>query len=106
MGKDCKSCESGKIGHFKSFWATSVGKDWKSCELGKIGYSKSFGGTLVVHFCQLSLLRLLSQSSEVEHNPKMSISIFDDLGGLFCILVNFHCSDRSANHQKLNVIQK
>ena len=36
----------------------------------------------------------------------MSISFFDDLRGLFCILVDFHWSDRSANHQKLNVIQK
>ena len=36
----------------------------------------------------------------------MSISFFDDLGGLFfCISVTFHCSDHWANHQKLNVIQ-
>ena len=35
-----------------------------------------------MHFGQLSLLRLLGWSSEVEHNPKMGISIFDDLGGL------------------------
>ena len=36
----------------------------------------------------------------------MSISFFDDLGGLFHILVNFCHLDRSTNHQKLNVIQK
>ena len=30
-----------------------------------------------------SLLGSLGQSSEVEHYPKMSISFFDDLGGLF-----------------------
>ena len=34
------------------------------------------------HFDQISSLRSLGQSSEVECNPKMSISMFDDLGGL------------------------
>ena len=36
----------------------------------------------------------------------MSISFFDDLGGLFHILVNFCHWDHSSDHQKLNVIQK
>ena len=37
-----------------------------------------------MHFSQLSLLRSLGQSLEVEGNPKMNISFFiDDLGGLF-----------------------
>ena len=36
----------------------------------------------------------------------MSISVFDDLGGLFHILVNFCHLDCSSDHQKLNVIQK
>ena len=31
---------------------------------------------ILLHFWQLSLLRCLSQSSEVESNPKMSISCF------------------------------
>ena len=35
-----------------------------------------------LHFDQLSSLGLLGQSSEVECNPKMSISLFDDLGPL------------------------
>ena len=35
-----------------------------------------------------------------------TISFVDDLGGLFCILVNLHHSDCSANHEKLNIIQK
>ena len=61
---------------------------------------------LFLHFGQLSLCRSLSQSSEVKSNPKMSISFFDDLGGLFCIPVDFHSSDRSVDHQKLNIIQK
>ena len=42
MGKDWKSCESGEIGRFESFWATLVGKDCKSCKLGEIGHSESF----------------------------------------------------------------
>ena len=42
MGKHWKSFKSDKIGHSKSFLATSVGKDWKSCELGKISHSESF----------------------------------------------------------------
>ena len=63
-------------------------------------------GGLFLHFGQLSSLGSLSRSSEVEHSPKMSISFFDDLGGLFDILVDFCHSDHSAYHQKLNVIQK
>ena len=62
---------------------------------------------IFLHFGRCSLLRSLGQSSEVEHNPKMNILFFDHLGGLFlffCILVNIHHSDCSANHQKLNVI--
>ena len=35
-----------------------------------------------------------------------TISFVDDLGGLFCILVDFHCLDHLANHEKLNIIQK
>ena len=63
-------------------------------------------GGLLSHFGRLSLLRLLSQSSEVERNPKMSILSYDDLGGLFFhISVNFRHSDLSADHQKLNIIQ-
>ena len=33
-------------------------------------------------------------------------SFVNDLGGLFCILVNLHHSDRLADHEKLNIIQK
>ena len=62
-------------------------------------------GGILPHFGQLSLLGLLSQSSEVERNPKMSISFYDDLGALFHISVEFRRSDHSADHQKLNVIQ-
>ena len=54
-------------------------------------------------------LRLLSWSSEAEHNPKTNILFFDDLGGLFHFfygLVDVFCSDRLADHQKLNIIQK
>ena len=40
-----------------------------------------------------------SQSSEVECNPKMSIS-------LFWLEMGFSPSTSKANHQKLNVIQK
>ena len=58
-------------------------------------------GPFFLHFGWLLLLRLLSQSSEVECIPEMSISFCDDLGGLFCILVDFHHSDCLANHQKL-----
>ena len=36
----------------------------------------------------------------------MSISFFDDLGVLFCILVNFCCLDHLVDHQKLNIIYK
>ena len=57
-------------------------------------------------FGQHFLLGLLSRSSEVERNPKMNILFFDVLGGLFCVLVNVICSDRSADHQKLNAIEK
>ena len=39
-----------------------------------------------LHFGQSFLLRSLSQSSEVERNPKTNILFFDDLGGLFCFL--------------------
>ena len=35
-----------------------------------------------------------------------TISFVDDLGAFFHILVDVHHSDRLANHQKLNVIQK
>ena len=34
------------------------------------------------------------------------ISFVDDLGDLFCILVNLHHSDHSGDHEKLNIIQK
>ena len=37
----------------------------------------------ILHFGRCLPLRLLSRSSEVEHNLKPSISFFDDLGGLF-----------------------
>ena len=49
---------------------------------------------------------LTGKSQQHNSNPKMSISFFDDVGGLFCILVDFHHSDHSANHQKLNVTKK
>ena len=62
-------------------------------------------GGLLPHFGRLSSLELLSQSSEVERNPKMSISSYDDLRGLFHISVEFYHSNRSADHQKLNIIQ-
>ena len=39
-----------------------------------------------MHFSRRFLLGSLSQSSEVEHNPKMNILFFDNLGGLFCFL--------------------
>ena len=111
---------------------------------------------ILLHFWQLSLLRWLGQSSEVESNQKMNISCFGVtfmvgdmlkcpptmnvapknkmlIFGLcltsdgqpsnlsykscknwktmaaksfYCISGNFHCSDDSANHQKLKVIQK
>ena len=38
-------------------------------------------------FGQHFLLGLLSRSSEVEHNPKMNILFFNDLGGLFHFFV-------------------
>ena len=38
---------------------------------------------MFLHFSQCLSLRLLGRSSEVERNPKMNISFFDDLGGLF-----------------------
>ena len=63
-------------------------------------------GGLLSHFGQLLFLGLLSQSSEVEHNPKTSISSYEDLGAFFHISVDFCHSDRSADHQKLNIIQK
>ena len=60
MGKDLKSCKSGKIGHSEPLWWEKIGKvanqvklaiashseplqwgkDWKSCESGEIGHSK------------------------------------------------------------------
>ena len=70
-----------------------------------ISFSDDLGG-LLSHFSQLSSLGSLGQSSEVERNPKMNISFFDDLGALFSILVNFHYSHHSADHHKLNIIQK
>ena len=70
-----------------------------------ISFFDDLGG-LFLHFCQLLSLRSLGQSSEVESNPKTSISFFDDVGGLFSHPVNFCHSDRSSDHQKLNVIQK
>ena len=41
-------------------------------------------GAFFIFFCfgQRYLLRSLGRSSEVEHNPKMNILFFDDLGGL------------------------
>ena len=54
-----------------------------------------------MHFGRLLLLWFLSQSSEVESNPKMSISFFDDLGGPFCILVDFCHSDCSAKSSEV-----
>ena len=39
--------------------------------------------TIFLHFVQISSFSLLSQSSEVERNPKMSISFFDDLMAIF-----------------------
>ena len=42
----------------------------------------------------------------VEHNSRMSISVFDNLVAIFYILGNFHHLDHSANHQKVNIIQK
>ena len=59
-----------------------------------------FGGKrgLFSHFSQLSSLRWLGQSSEVECNPKLSISFFDDLGGLF-----LHFSQLSSLSQSLEV---
>ena len=54
-----------------------------------ISFFDDFGG-LFLHLGCLSSLRLLGQSSEVEHNSKTSISFFDDLGGLFFyILLDF-----------------
>ena len=62
-----------------------------------------------LHFSQLLLLWSLGQSSEVECNPKTSILFFNDIGGLFsfcCFLVDVHCWNHLADHQKLNIIQK
>ena len=47
-----------------------------------ISFFDDLGG-LFLHFGHLLLLGSLGQSSEVEHNIKMSFSFFDDLGGLF-----------------------
>ena len=44
-----------------------------------------------------------SQSSEVEHDPKMSISFFFGWRG---VVAGVSPSTSPANHQKLNVIQK
>ena len=64
-----------------------------------------FGSHFFLHFGWLLSLGSLSQSSEVEHNPKTNISIFDDLvATFFAFWVTGH-SDHSADHQKLNVIQ-
>ena len=63
-------------------------------------------GGLLSHFSWLSLLRLLSQLSEVEHNPKTSIHLMMTKGAFFCISVTVRRLDHSADHQKLNVIQK
>ena len=50
---------------------------------------------------------IVTPSSEVERNPKMNISFFDNMVAIFFhISGDFHHSDCSADHQKLNVIQK
>ena len=63
-----------------------------------------FGGHFS-HFRWLLLLRSLSRSSEIECNPKTSILFFWWFGSHF-FTFQFHRLDCSANHQKLNVIQK
>ena len=51
-------------------------------------FSMTWGAFFIfLHFGQHFLPRLLGQSSEVEHNPKMNILFFDDLGGLFQFFV-------------------
>ena len=58
---------------------------------------------IFLHFGQRVLLGSLSQSSEVERNPKMNISFFGlERGGRW----GSSPSTSTANHQKLNVIQK
>ena len=66
---------------------------------------------LLLVFCQSSACLLLvfywSSGSLLVDHQKMNILFFDDLGGhFFCISVTVHNSDHSADHQKLNVIQK
>ena len=63
-------------------------------------------GDILPHFSRLSLLRLLSQSSEVERNPKMNISSYDDLGSLFPHFSRILSLWPLADHQKLSIIQK
>ena len=45
-------------------------------------------------------------TSKITPAKPTTISFVDDLGGLFGILVDFHHSDYSADHEKLNIIQK
>ena len=64
-------------------------------------------GDLFLHFGQLSLAKIAWLIIRSWKESKMSIWFFDDLEGLFLhFAVDFCHSDYSANHQKLNIIQK
>ena len=63
-------------------------------------------GPFFAFFGWLLLLRLLSQSSEVESNPKMSIWFLMTYGAFFTFWLTFVAQIAQLNHQKLNVIQK
>ena len=63
-------------------------------------------GSHFIAFWVTFVARITWQPSEVECNPKINISLFVQFGGhFFFILGDFHHSDHSVNHQKLNIIQ-
>ena len=95
------------------FWQSSAGLltvfCWSSTGLLVVFFQSS--ACLLPVFCLSSASLLLvfwwSSGSLLVDHQKMNILFFDDLGGhFFCISVTVHHSDRSAHHQKLNVIQK
>ena len=62
-----------------------------------------------MHITDINLIQYagaLLITNKITPAKPTTISFVNDLGGLFCILVNLHHSDCSANHEKLNIIQK
>ena len=52
---------------------------------------------ILVNFCcSDSLTNHQNLSSEVVHNPKLSISFFDDLVAIFCIQLTFECNPKMS----------